>query len=333
MEIVIIKLGAKGDVIRTLPILLAIKEKYPVTEITWITKPASKEILETIADINKLITIPCKIKEKFDILYNFDIEEDATKLAKEISADKKYGFYYNNGYAAAFNLSAEYYLNTLFDDELKRNNRKTYQQMMFEVAELPYKKQNYPFHLTEKDKKYAEDFIKKNKINIKELIGVHIGSSPRWPSKAWHKEKIKEFIKKAKEKGYEILLFSGPDEKDKPKKVFNELKAEGITIYKNNPKNSDREFASLINLCKVIICSDSLALHISLALKKPTVALFFCTSPDEVEDYGLLKKIISPMLYNFFPEKSDQYSEELVNSISAEEVLKALEFINNNGRF
>ena len=58
--------------------------------------------------------------------------------------------------------------------------------------------------------------------------------------------------------------------------------------------------------------------------EKKTVALFFCTSPEEVEGYGHLKKLVSPMLYDFFPEKQDQYSEELVNSISAEEVLKAI---------
>ena len=74
-----------------------------------------------------------------------------------------------------------------------------------------------------------------------------------------------------------------------------------------------------------MVCSDSYALHTSLALKKPTIALFFCTSPHEVEDYGLLKKIISPKLYDFFPEKQDRFSEELVNSILVEQVLKALE--------
>ena len=35
---------------------------------------------------------------------------------------------------------------------------------------------------------------------------------------------------------------------------------------------------------------------------------------------------MSPKLYDFFPEKSDQYNEDLVNSISVDEVLNALEF-------
>ena len=324
-KILIVKLGAKGDVVRTLPILIGIKEKYPNSEIFWLTKQNCKEILSTSEYIQKILILPCEINENFDILYNFDTEEEATSLAMKISAGKKYGFYRTDGYVSAFNLPAEYYLNTLFDDDLKKTNKKTYQEMMFEVAELPYNKQHYPLELKEKDKEYGENFVKKNKIDKGKLIGIHMGAGPRWPSKAWAEEKIKEFIKKANEKSYEIILFGGPDEIEKHEKITEELKEQNIKIYQNNPRNSDKEFASLVNICKAVICSDSFALHISLALKKPTIGLFFCTSPDEVEDYGILKKIVSPLLYKFFPEKQDQFSEELVNSISAEEVLKEVE--------
>ena len=84
------------------------------------------------------------------------------------------------------------------------------------------------------------------------------------------------------------------------------------------------QFASLVNMCDFMVCSDSFSLHISLALKKPTIGLFFCTPPDEVESYRFLKKIVSPMLYDFFPEKMNQYDENLVRSISAEEVFDAI---------
>lgn len=327
MKILIIKLGAKGDVVRTLPILIALKKKYPDSEITWITKKESEDIVKSSPYIKEVYAIPVesdKLNEKFDIFYNFDIEKQAIEIAKQIKADKKYGFYSDNDYPMAFNSASEYYLNTLFDDELKKSNKKTYQQMMFEAAEIPYNKEHHLLYLTEKDKKYAEDFIKNNKINTENLIGIHLGASSRWPSKTWHEDRIKEFIEKAKQKGYEILLFGGPNEIDRHNKLSEELDRMGIKIYRNNPDNSNKEFISLVNICKIMICSDSFSLHVSLALKKPTIGLFFCTSPNEVEGYGFLKKISSPMLNEFFPEKSDQYSEELVKSIPADEVLEAL---------
>lgn len=329
LKIIIIKLGAAGDVVRTTPVLFALKEKYPESEITWITKPDSAPLIEGNPKINKILAIPLKAGDSFgafDILYNFDMEKEAITLANIINADKKYGFYDNQGYPAAFNLGAEYYLNTLFDDELKKSNRKTYQQMMFEAAELPYKHQPCEIFISQEDKEYAEKFAKDNKItDFSKLIGINMGASPRWPSKAWSEEKLKEFISLAIKKRYGILLFGGPDEIQRHEKFVSEMEAKGIKIFRNNPKDSKKQFASLINLCSKMICSDTLALHLSLALKKPAIGLFFCTSPYEVEGYGLLKKLVSPMLEKFFPEKMDQFSKELVNSISAEQVLKAVE--------
>jgi heptosyltransferase-2 len=328
-KIMIIKLGALGDVVRTLSILPAIQEKYPKSEIHWITKENALQLFEGNPYVKNVYSLPYNIDkgEKFDILYNFDIEDEATKLAKDIKADKKFGFYSESGFPAPFNLSAEYYLNTLFDDNLKKNNKKTYQEMMFEAAELDWKKQLCPIFLNEKDKNYAQDFVKRFNINTKELIGIHMGAGPRWPSKAWSQEKIKEFILMAKKGGYELILFGGPEESEKLDNLAKELKEEKIDGYRNIPKNTVKEFASLVNLCKAMVCSDTFPLHVSLALKKPTIGLFFCTSPDEIEDYGLLRKIVSPMLKDFFPEKMDKYDEKLVNSISAEQVLRVLKAI------
>jgi len=214
MKVCIIKLGAMGDIIRTTPVLQALKQKYSELEITWITGPECKGILENNSNINQILTIPIEQDlEEFDILYNFDIEQDATQLALKIKANKKLGFYNNDSFPACFNQTAEYYLNTVFDDQLKKQNKKTYQQMMFDLAELEYQKQPCQIILTEQDKNHAVDFVNQNNINTENLIGIHIGSSSRWPSKAWSLEKIKQFIIKAKQQGNNILLFAGPNEK------------------------------------------------------------------------------------------------------------------------
>ena len=323
-KICIIKLGALGDVVRTLPILLGIKEKFPESEISWVTKEESLEVVESSPYVKKVYILPSEIIESFDILYNFDIDDEATSLAKKINSREKFGFYSEDGFVSAFNLGTEYYLNTLFDDELKKTNDKTYQEMMFLAAELPYKKQHYKLEISDEHKTYANNFLNSAKFDNKKIIGIHIGASSRWPSKVWHEENLKEFIKKAKFRDFEILLFGGPNET----KILEELKKE-MGIRTNNSNNSHMEFASLVNLCDFMICFDSLSLHISLALKKPTIGLFFCTPPNEVEGYDLLKKIESPMLYDFFPERMNEYDENLVKSISADEVLNAIMELDN----
>jgi len=329
IKIMIIKLGALGDVVRTLPLAKALKEKYPDSEISWVTNKNAVEIVNSSPYVDKTLIINSEIKDEFDKLYNFDIDDEATTFTSKMNSKKKYGFYSEGGYPAAFNFQSEYYLNTLFDDDLKKKNTKTYQEMMFEVAELPYKKQLPKIPLSDKYKQYADEFLEINNLKKEKLIGVHIGASSRWPSKKWHKENLKNFIIKAKNKNYEIIIFGGPNEKKEHEILFKELSKKGIKIYRNNPDNSILEFASLINLCNFVVCSDSLALHISLALGKKTIGLFFISSPNEIEGYGLLKKIVSSSLKDFFPEKMDQYSEELTKSISSLEVLNTIEEINS----
>jgi len=325
MKILIIKLGAAGDVLRTIPIAKVLKKKHPSSKIYWITKGDILQLLDGHPSIDKVVSLPNSFEEEFDILYNFDIDKEATELAKNVKATKKLGFYSEGEFPAAFNLGAEYYLNTLFDDHLKKTNKKTYQEMMFEAAELSYDKEDYEIYLGERDLYYANDFMKANELSSEKLIGIHMGASSRWPSKVWSEDKVKEFITKLDSRGYNILVFGGPNEVGRHEALVTDMLGKGVKVYQNNPNNTKREFAALVSRCKKMVCSDSLALHVSLALKNPTVGLFFCTSPDEVEGYGLLRKLISPMLYDFFPEKMDQYDEKLVNSISVEEVLSALE--------
>ncbi len=324
-RILIIKLGALGDVVRTLPIAEALKKKYPKSEISWVTKSDAMALFEGNPFIDKLFTLPFHTQEQFQKLYNFDIEPEAMRLAGEIKAERKYGFYTESEYPQSYNVAGEYYLNTLFDDETKKTNVKTYQEMMFAIAELLYQQEKPRIYLNEKELQYGEVFLKEKNIERERLLGIHMGASSRWPSKVWHQERLSAFIQKAKKKGYEILLFAGPNEEKDHALLIKSLEKKGISIQRNNPRNSMREFAALVNICRAMICLDSFALEIALALEKPTVGLFFCTPPHEIEGYHLLKKITSPLFKEFFPERMDQYDPELTKSISEDEVFAAVE--------
>jgi ADP-heptose:LPS heptosyltransferase len=315
----IIKLGAEGDVLRTLPVAISLKNKG--FHITWVTRKGISELLYNLSFIDKIVEFPQKIDEDYDVLYCLDYDKEASQLALKSRAKSKFGFYLENNYPLAFNSKAEYYINTIFDDELKKKNKRTYQDMIFEACELDYKKEKANLIITEEEDESAKSFLKSQGRNTLPLIGIHMGASSRWPSKAWSQERVIEFIDLASKKGFQLLLFGGPNEAEKHKNLSEKILSLNIKILRNNPYNSKREFASLVNQCNFMVCSDSLSLHVSLCLNKKTIGLFFCTSPDEVEGYGLLKKIVSHKIYEFFPEKSDIYDSDLIKSISAKEVL------------
>jgi len=51
---------------------------------------------------------------------------------------------------------------------------------------------------------------------------------------------------------------------------------------------------------RCLVSGDSLPMHLALGSGIPAVSLFNCTSPWEIYDYGILQKIVSPRLGDFF---------------------------------
>ena len=56
----IIRLGAIGDVVHTLPLAAAIKDARPDSHITWAVEPAPREVLLGNSDIDEILTIDTK---------------------------------------------------------------------------------------------------------------------------------------------------------------------------------------------------------------------------------------------------------------------------------
>ncbi len=57
-RILIIRLGALGDVVRTLPALRAIRHRLPRAHISWLVEEGSRDLLEGHPDLDQLILLP-----------------------------------------------------------------------------------------------------------------------------------------------------------------------------------------------------------------------------------------------------------------------------------
>lgn len=325
-KILILKLGAMGDVIRTTTILPALKKKYgQAAKITWVVAEESKELLKGNKYIDQVLvynqeTILRLSQEKYDILLSLEVAPPATLVANKVKAGEKYGYYFNeDGHPSCFNNEAKQYLETVFSNKVNLQAKKTYQEMIFEVADLSYENQEYILNLDDNEVGYGKNLIKSDK----KVIGINVGAGGRWSSKSWHPSRIIELVKEISKKDvYEVILLGGKKEEDAKKEIASALLKAGIKVLQNNSANTAREFMSVINACDLIITNDSLALHIAIGLKKKTIALFFVTAPWQIETYGRVKIISSKLLEKHFMD--DQYHENLIKSIPVEEVLKSL---------
>lgn len=307
-KIVIVKLGALGDVMRTTPVLFALRRRFPRAHITWVTKKNAKEMLETTPRINRLVYVDDNdnggtlrlMAEEFDELHCYDKEDAAIGLATLIKAKKKYGFHLNSfGQMAPINAKSEYCFDLGLSDDLKFNkNTKSYQEVTYECSELeiPEPMDPYDFSLRDSDREAAKFLMKRLRWDTKRgvsrppIIGLNTGSGRVFRTKQWLEEYFIELAKHLKKKmKARVLLLGGEDEDARNQRLATKLK--GIAHYPGCGF-SIRQFAGVIEQCDLLVTGDTLAMHLALALGTRTVTLFGSTCEQEVDMYGLGKKLV-----------------------------------------
>src|SRR5438477_2542593 len=107
---------------------------------------------------------------------------------------------------------------------------------------------------------------------------------------------------------------------------YQELKQQledGGLIVNVLPKRSSLlEHLSDVRNHHCLVSGDSLPMHLALGTGTPCITLFTCTSPWEIYDYGIQKKIVSPLLERFFYKRG--YEERATTAISVDEVFNAV---------
>jgi len=302
-KILIIKLGALGDVLRTTPLLPVLKTQYPGASISWVVNHEGMEILGRNPALDKVYSFDFKNwvqlnPVEFDLLYNLEVDLAASGLAEKMKSQQKFGFGMNeDGRMYPFNDGAAEYLEMSFSDIAKKQNKKTYLQLIKEICELD-ERVNFsrPYlHLSQVSQVKAEKFAEDSEMLLfkKPVIGLNLGAGKRWGTKAWNPMHFVQLINLLKqEMSCHILLFSGAEEEDLADEVYALTSDKTINA---GSKNSLNDFFALVNLCDVVVAADTLAIHVALALGKRVVAMFGPTSYHEIDDFGLLEKVTAPV--------------------------------------
>ena len=87
----IIRLGAIGDIVHSLPIASAIKDSMPSAEIVWLVESIYAEILKGNPDIDQIFTVDSKLLRKnlnFKAISNFFVSlRDLRSLNPDVAID------------------------------------------------------------------------------------------------------------------------------------------------------------------------------------------------------------------------------------------------------
>src|SRR3989344_631014 len=304
MKILIIKIGALGDVLRTSFIAQTLKDKYRKTnpKIFWLTSQTASQFFINNPYVDKLIISEERDKLKkinFDLVINLEESKEDAKFASLLKTKKLIGAFLNKKEEIDYTKESSYWFDMSIisklgkekADILKKKNKKTHRQIISEIIEVDWKKYEPFLRLTDAQRKIAQEFSSKHHLSKSDLIiGINTGAADRWP-KALSIKKTIEIIENIHKKyNAKILLFGGPNEIKRNKEILKSIK---FPIIDAGCENDLIEFPALISICNLVITTDSLGLHTALALKRKTICLIGPTSPSEIDLYDLGEKVIA----------------------------------------
>lgn len=264
MSVLIVKLDATGDVVRTTPLLARFGG-----DVTWLTSPRNTVLLETLPGV-RCVPWPDRDRaadRRYDLVVSLEDDAAPAAFARSVDHERLWGAYldddgvvrYTADAAVWFDLSLISTHGRTRADRLKFENRRSYQDLVFE---------GLGWHFV--DEPYA--LPAPSTTDLRGDVAIAPLAGPVWPMKGWD--------------GYASLQL--------------ELERRGFRVNVLPHRPSLLEHLGDIRNHRVIVCGDSLPMHLAVGLGCSCVALFNCTSPWEIHDYGRLHKVISPRLDEFF---------------------------------
>jgi heptosyltransferase-2 len=318
-QILIVKLAAVGDVVRTTTILPGLQKHFPDCCITWLTDEATVPLLKTNPMIHRLYPLTVDglasvLATNYTLLLNFEKEPRALGFVRGVTAHKRKGFAASrSGTPIAADSDSEYALRLGLSDELKfRRNTKTYPEIIYEMAGLPYEGQEYVLELSRASSDFARRFAERlsgagrrpakrspGRQRAKrgadgrppKVIGINTGCGTVFATKRWTVDGFVELIEDlATLPDTRLVLLGGPLEVDFNRAILARV---GNRIADSGCNNTMEEFLGIIECCDLVVSSDSLAMHLAIGRKKQVVAIFGPTCHQEVALFGRGEKVIS----------------------------------------
>ncbi len=297
-RVVIVKLAAPGDVLRTTCILRGLRAQLGACHITWVTAAGAAPLLGGNPLVDRVVVagdhVPLPLAaEEFDLALNLDAAWTSCALATALRARERRGFALGPDFKPApLHPEAETWFEMGLRDDLKRRNRRTYQELICAIAGVPAAGARPILELTPEERTAARRFVARDgAAPERPVVGVNTGAGGRWPLKKWTAEGFRQLIERVHDAtGRRLLLLGGPLEAERNRAL---AAACGARVMDCGTDHDQRAFAALVDQCDVLVTGDTLAMQMAIALKKRVVALFGPTSSHEIDLFGRGEKITS----------------------------------------
>jgi len=277
-RLLVIRLSAFGDVIHTIPAVVALREALPKTEIAWAVEPAYAELVETVARV-KAIRVslkrwsPSRIAAARRDVRGFSTAIDFQGLIKSAliawtsGAAERYGF--------ARDLIREKPAAWFVNKHANVDRSKHVIEWNVELART-----------------FAPAIARVPEVDFTPFAADASGELARFtnrivllpgagrPGKQWPAERFAELAARV---GSDALVVWGPGEESLARAIGAEVA----------PVTDFRELAFILSRARLVVGADTGPLHLAAALGTPLIGLYGPTDPARNGPYRQLDRVVS----------------------------------------
>lgn len=309
-RILIVKLSALGDVLRTTSLLRPLAGRWPGARIAWATSKEALPLLETNPWVSELWAAgsPGWARGAYDLVLSLEEDAGVARRAAKACRGILHGVTAGERGLSYTRSSASYYDMSLLNrspdgsldraNSLKSANRLTYAGLWLRILGLPVPKDRDELRpvlvLSREDRAFAAEFFRRAGLDGGPLpIGLNTGAGRRWPSKQLGAEGTVRLARALHRRCRRpLVLFGGRDEAARNAAIVRRCRAAGVPLLDPGTGHSLRTFAGLVERCEAVVTTDTLALHVATALARKTFVLVGPTSAAELDVFGRGAKLV-----------------------------------------
>ena len=296
-RILIVKPSAFGDVVHSLPFLVALRRSYPKARVGWVISRACAGLLEGRPDVDDLYVFERKRWGGFrNLMRNlremrafsrtlraqkFDLVVDLQGLFRSALLTRMTGAPRRVGFANARELGWVFYTDRVRVPSPDMHAVDRYLLVAEHLGLAIERPVRFNVCVTEDARARASAMLGAVNPGGRPVAALIPGS--QWPSKRWPAELFADLAGRLGERGFCAVFLGAPD--DVPL-------VERIRAMMANPaaslagKTTIPQLSAVLGRAGVVVANDSGPMHLAMALGRPVVALYGPTSPDRTGPYG-----------------------------------------------
>ena len=286
-RILVILLGAIGDVTRALPLLVRLRRAYPQAHIAWAVEPAAAALLDYHPALDEILLyqrsrgsqtflpfLRTVRNHHFDLVLDLQRHLKSGLVSLWSRAPVRLGFHRSN------TKEGNWLFNTHTIEAVPDFSLKLAQYLKFaDALGLPDDGVRFDLRLRPQEEQKVETLLAGT---IRPFAVFFLGS--RWPSRFWFPQATAEVARVLQQEyGMGIVLVGGPSEVAFAQQVS---EAMGTAVTNLSGKTSLRDLIGVFSHARFALGPDSGPMHIAAATDIPVISLWGATSPLRSAPWG-----------------------------------------------